>query len=147
AATHATLGPDVQVVGVQAEGAAAYPASLAAGHPVPLRTMHTTADGIAIGRPGQAPLQSVREHVQLVDTVSDEDLSRARVVLAGRAMLVVEPAGAAGVVELMRRPGGWDGRVVAILTGGNVDPLVLLKVLRHGMSAAGRYLQFKGRVP
>src|SRR5699024_2458713 len=147
AATHATLGPHVQVVGVQAEGAAAYPASLAAGHPIPLNTMHTMADGIAIGRPGQVPLQIVREHVQLVDTVSEEDLSRALLVLTERAKLVVEPSGAAGVAELMRRPGGWDGPVVAILTGGNVDPLVLLKVLRHGMSAAGRYLQFKARVP
>ncbi|WP_022918555.1 threonine ammonia-lyase [Ruania albidiflava] len=147
AATHATLGPHVQVVGVQAEGAAAYPASLAAGRPVPLTTMHTMADGIAIGRPGVVPLQLVREHVHRVDTVSEEDLSRALLVLTERAKLVVEPSGAAGVAELMRRPGGWDGPVVVILSGGNVDPLVLMKVLRHGMSAAGRYLQFKVRVP
>src|SRR5690625_2349969 len=109
--------------------------------------MHTMADGIAIGRPGQVPLQIVREHVQLVDTVSEEDLSRALLVLTERAKLVVEPSGAAGVAELMRRPGRWDGPVVAILSGGNVDPLVLLKVLRHGMSAAGRYLQFQVPVP
>src|SRR5699024_8275651 len=62
AATHATLGAHVQVVGVQAEGAAAYPASLAAGHPVPLTAMHTMADGIAIGRPGDVSLQLVRDH-------------------------------------------------------------------------------------
>lgn len=146
-AIHATLGPQVQVVGVQAEGAAAYPASLAAGHPVPLASMHTMADGIAIGRPGDVPLEIVRDEVQRVDTVSEEDLSRALLVLAERAKLVVEPSGAAGVAELMRRPGGWDGPVVAILSGGNVDPLVLMKVLRHGMVSAGRYLQCKVRVP
>lgn len=145
-AAHATLGPEAQVVGVQAEGAAAYPASLAAGHPVPLASMHTMADGIAIGSPGQVPLGIVREHVLRVETVSEEDLSRALLVLAERAKLVVEPSGAAGVAELMRRPGRLDGPVVVILSGGNVDPLVLMKVLRHGMAAAGRFLQFKVRV-
>ena len=145
-AAHATLGGDVEVVGVQAEGAAAYPASLAAGHPVPLTSMHTMADGIAIGTPGQVPLGIVRAHVQQVSTVSEEDLSRALLVLAERAKLVVEPSGAAGVAELMRRPGRLPGPVVVILSGGNVDPLVLMKVLRHGMAAAGRFLQFKVRV-
>ncbi|WP_147918168.1 threonine ammonia-lyase [Ruania zhangjianzhongii] len=145
-AAHATLGPEVQIVGVQAEGAAAYPASLAAGRPVPLESMHTMADGIAIGTPGQVPLGIVREHVRRVETVSEEDLSRALLVLAERAKLVVEPSGAAGVAELMRRPGRLEGPVVVILSGGNVDPLVLMKVLRHGMAAAGRFLQFKVRV-
>lgn len=146
-AVHATLGPEVDVVGVQAEGAAAYPASLAAGHPVALAAMHTMADGIAIGTPGQVPLEIVREQVHRVDTVSEEDLSRALLVLAERAKMVVEPSGAAGVAELMRRPGEFTGPVVVILSGGNVDPLVLMKVLRHGMVAAGRYLQLTVRVP
>ena len=145
-AAHATLGPEVQIVGVQAEGAAAYPASLAAGRPVPLASMHTMADGIAIGTPGQVPLGIVRDLVRRVETVSEEDLSRALLVLVERAKLVVEPSGAAGVAELMRRPGRMEGPVVVILSGGNVDPLVLMKVLRHGMAAAGRFLQFKVRV-
>src|SRR5699024_2256542 len=76
-AAHGTLGPDTETVGVQAEGAAAYPASLARGEPVALTQMHTMADGIASAAPGQVPLEIVRRQVRRMHTVSEEDLSRA----------------------------------------------------------------------
>lgn len=145
-AAHGTLGPDTEVVGVQAEGAAAYPASLAEGKPIALSDMHTMADGIAIAAPGQIPLDIVRRQVRRMHTVTEEDLSRALLLLAERAKMVVEPSGGAGVADLMRRPGEFTGPVVVILSGGNIDPLVLMKVLRHGMAAAGRFLQFQVRV-
>src|SRR5699024_3219858 len=97
----AALGRPVEVIGVQAEGAAAYPASLAAGHPVSLEFMQTMADGIAIGTPGDVPLQIVRESAARVETVSEEEISRAMLLLTERAKLVVEPSGAAGVAALM----------------------------------------------
>jgi len=145
-AAHGTLGPDTEVVGVQAEGAAAYPESIQRGQPVALTEMHTMADGIAIAAPGQVPLDIVRQQVQRMHTVSEEDLSRALLLLAERAKMVVEPSGGAGVADLLRRPGEFTGPVVVILSGGNIDPLVLMKVLRHGMVAAGRFLQFQVRV-
>jgi threonine dehydratase len=144
-AVHGALGEHVAVVGVQAEGAAAYPASLAQGRPVALATMQTMADGIAIGCPGQLPLEIIAREVQHVETVTEEELSQALLLLAERAKLVVEPAGAAGVAVLRRRPGQWEGPVVVVLSGGNVDPLVLMRVLQHGLVAAGRYLQVKVR--
>lgn len=145
-AVRGALDRDVTVVGVQAEGAAAYPASLAQGRPVPLAEMHTMADGIAIGRPGDVPLGIVAREVARVETVSEEEISRALLLLTERAKLVVEPSGAAGVAALLNHPGEWQGPVVVVLSGGNIDPLVLMRVLQHGLVAAGRYLQVKVRV-
>jgi threonine dehydratase len=142
------LKPDVRIVGVQAEGAAAYPRSLAEGHPVPCTSMHTMADGIAVGLPGEVPFEIVRRHVDAVETVSEEGLSRALLFLLERSKLVVEPAGAAAVARLLEAPdAGWEGPVVAVLSGGNIDPLLMLRIIRHGMAAAGRYLQIRVRVP
>jgi threonine dehydratase len=139
--------PDVRVVGVQAEQAAAYPASIAAGRPVPLARMTTMADGIAVGCPGEVPYALVRALVDDIRTVSEEALSKALLFLVERAKLVVEPAGAAGVAAMMSDPGAFEPPVAVVLSGGNIDPLLLLRVLRHGMAAAGRYLQFRLRVP
>jgi threonine dehydratase len=141
------LRPDVRVIGVQAESAAAYPASLAAGHPVALDRMATMADGIAVGCPGEVPYAIVAELVHEFVTVSEETLSRALLYLLERAKLVVEPAGAAGVAAVMADATEFRPPVVAVLSGGNIDPLLMLRVLRHGLAAAGRYLQFTVRVP
>ena len=140
--------PDVRVVGVQAEQAAAYPLSLAAGKPVAYENMQTMADGIAVGQPGDVPFALVRDLVDGMETVGEEELSRALLFLLERAKLVVEPAGAAAVAHLLARAGQpVDGPIVAVLSGGNIDPLLLLRIIRHGMAAAGRYLQFRVRVP
>ena len=142
------LKPDVRIIGVQAEQAAAYPLSLAAGKPVAFENMQTMADGIAVGMPGDVPYALVRELVDGMETVSEEALSRALLFLLERAKLVVEPAGAAAVAHLLTTAGRHvDGPVVAVLSGGNIDPLLLLRIIRHGMAAAGRYLQFRVRVP
>jgi threonine dehydratase len=139
--------PDVRIVGVQADRAAAYPASLEAGRPVPLARMTTMADGIAVGCPGEVPYAIVSALVHEVATVSEEMLSRALVYLLERAKLVVEPAGAASVAAVMAQPQLFEPPVVAVLSGGNIDPVLMLRVLRHGLAAAGRYLQFRVRVP
>jgi threonine dehydratase len=140
------LRPRVRVVGVQAENAAAYPASLAAGRPLALTRMATMADGIAVGRPGEVPFAIVRELVDDVVTVSEESLSRALLLCLERGKLVVEPAGAAGVAALLDRPDAFEPPVVAVLSGGNVDPLLLMRVLRHGLAVAGRFLSFRVRL-
>lgn len=141
------LKPGIRVVGVQAEGAAAYPSSLAAGQPLPLERMRTMADGIAVGCPGDVPFGMIQEFVDSIVTVSEESLSRALVLLLERAKLVVEPAGAAAVAALLDDPRAYEAPVVAVLSGGNIDPLLLLRVIRHGMASAGRYLSLRVRVP
>jgi threonine dehydratase len=142
----AELRPSVQVIGVQAARAASYPASLAAGHPIPAPELRTMADGIAVGLPGTVPFEILSSHHVPVRTVSEEDLSRALLLLAERAKLIVEPSGAASVASIMASPAGLSGPVVAILSGGNIDPLVLMRVVRHGLASAGRFLQLRVRL-
>lgn len=139
--------PDVRVVGVQAAGAAAYPASLAAGRPVAVDRMKTMADGIAVGLPGDVPFAAIRDHVDEIVTVDEESLSRAVLSTLERAKLVLEPAGAAAVAALLDDPHRWEGPTVAVLSGGNIDPLLLMRVIRHGMASAGRYLGCTVRIP
>lgn len=140
------LRPEVRVVGVQAEGAAAYPASLAAGEPRVLASMATMADGIAVGCPGQVPFAIVRDLVDDLVTVSEESLSRALLLCLERNKLVVEPAGAAGVAALLEAPESYQAPVAVVLSGGNVDPLLMQRVLRHGLAVAGRFLSFRARI-
>jgi len=139
--------PDISVIGVQAEGAAAYPESLRAGAPVALPSMATMADGIAVGRPGAVPFAEIAAHVDDVITVSEESISRALVLLLERAKMVVEPAGAVAVAAILDRPDRFATPAVAVLSGGNIDPLLLGKVIRHGMASAGRYLNIWVRIP
>ncbi|WP_030687340.1 threonine ammonia-lyase [Streptomyces globisporus] len=141
-----SLRPDVKVIGVQAEGAAAYPPSLAAGHPVVIESPVTMADGIKVGRPGDVPFALIQEYVDEVRTVSEDALSSALLLCLERAKLVVEPAGASPVAALLADPTSFRGPVVAVLSGGNVDPLLLQRILRHGMAAGGRYLSLRLRV-
>ncbi|MFE7565718.1 threonine ammonia-lyase [Streptomyces sp. NPDC057539] len=141
-----SLRPDVRVIGVQAAGAAAYPPSLAAGRPMEVDSPQTMADGIKVGRPGDIPFQLIQELVDEVRTVSEDELSSALLLCLERAKLVVEPAGASPVAALLGDPGAFHGPVVAVLSGGNVDPVLMQRILRHGMAAAGRYLSLRLRV-
>ncbi|MEO7130572.1 MAG: threonine ammonia-lyase [Dermatophilaceae bacterium] len=140
------LKPDVTIIGVQAEQAASYPASLRAGHPVPLARMSTMADGIAVGCPGEVPYSIIEHLVDGFRTVTEDQLSRSVLYLLERAKLVVEPAGAASTAALLDTSDTIEGPVVAVLSGGNIDPLLLLRIIRHGLTAGGRYLQFRVRV-
>jgi threonine dehydratase len=140
--------PGTRVIGVQAEQAAAYPLSLAAGRPTLFEGMATMADGIAVGLPGDVTFPLVRDLVDGIETVTEDSLSRALLFLLERAKLVSEPAGASAVAALLERPNRQDDKpIVAVVSGGNIDPLLLLRIIRHGMTAAGRYLQFRVRMP
>lgn len=141
------LKPDVKVIGVQAEGAATYPQSLQAGAPQTREQMNTMADGIAIARPGDVPFEIVQEYVDEFRTVTEDELSRAALMLLERAKLVVEPSGAAATAAVMNAPNDFEPPVAITLSGGNVDSLVLLRIIRHGMAAAGRYLSISVHTP
>ncbi|HZN72634.1 MAG TPA: threonine ammonia-lyase [Micromonosporaceae bacterium] len=139
------LRPDIQVIGVQAAGAAAFPPSLRAGRPERLKSYRTIADGIAVGCPGDLTYEHVSKLVDGVVTVTDEDISRALLMLLERGKLVAEPAGSVGVAALLAGVVQPEPPVVVVLTGGNIDPLLLLRVIEHGLAAAGRYLSFTVR--
>jgi threonine dehydratase len=109
--------------------------------------MATMADGIAVGCPGEVPFTAIQSYVDEIRTVSEESLSTALLALLERAKVVVEPAGAAAVSALLDSPGDFEGPVVVVLSGGNIDPLLLMRVIRHGMAAQGRYLSLRCRIP
>jgi threonine dehydratase len=140
--------PEVRVVGVQAGPCAAYPASLAAGHPVEIDPRPTIADGIAVRRPGELTLPLVARYVDDVVVVSDDEIAEAMVLLLEQSKLVVEGAGAVATAALLA--GRVDvparGTTVSVLSGGNVDATVLAAAVRHHETAVGRSLVLVGRI-
>jgi threonine dehydratase len=142
-----SLDPQLKIVGVQAEAVAPCVPSLEAGHPVAVRAQPTMADGIAISRPGDIAIGILSVMADGFVTVSEAALSRGLLLCLERAKQVVEPAGAAAVAALLSYPGEFEPPVVAVLSGGNIDPLLLSKLLRHGLAAAGRFLGLRCRLP
>lgn len=150
AAAIKAVRPDVRVIGVEPAGAASTRASLDAGHPVSLAGVSTIADGIAVKRPGELTLAHIRQLVDDVVTVTDEAIARAVLLLVERAKQVVEPAGAASLAALLEHDLvqglSRDKPIVALLCGGNVDPLLLNRIIQSGLYEEGRYLVFTTRV-
>ncbi len=140
-------GRKIRIVGVQAENAASFIPSLAAGEPVTITTSPTIADGIAVARPGDLTFQMVQRYVDDIVTVSDDDIARAIVMLLERTKLVAEPAGAAGVAALLMNRVEVHGPTATILSGGNIDPLLLQRVIGHGLAASSRYLKLRILLP
>jgi threonine dehydratase len=143
----ALVGRTVRIIGVQAENAAAYPPSLKAGEPVNIDVHPTISDGIAVARPGTKNFDIIKDAVDEVVTVSDDDTARALVMLLERAKMVVEPAGAVGVAAIMAGKVKNAGTTVAILSGGNIDPLLLQRIVAHGLAASERYLKLRVMLP
>jgi threonine dehydratase len=121
--------PEVRIVGVQAglEG-------------------WTIADGIAVKSVGEHTGRILEENLDELINVTDEEICQAIVLLLERSKLVVEGAGAVGVAALLTGKAGGEGSAVAVLSGGNIDPTVLISVMRHGLTAAGRYLVLRTRL-
>jgi threonine dehydratase len=140
--------PQARLIGVQAEAVAPVRASMAAGHPVAVTVGATMADGIAVATPGALTTALMARLGTRVLTVTEENLSRALLFCLERAKQLAEPAGAAGVAALLEHPAAlFEPPVIVVLSGGNIDPLLLSKVLRHGLSAAGRYMAFRCKLP
>lgn len=140
-------GRTIRIIGVQAANAAAYPASLAAGEPTEISLVPTIADGIAVSKPGILNFSIIRDAVDEVVTVTEDDIARAMLVLLERAKLVVEPAGAAAVAAILAGKVPADGTTVAILSGGNIDPLLMQRVIGNGLAASDRYLKLSIMMP
>ncbi len=143
-------GRPMRIIGVQAANAAAYPPSLAAGEATTIVIGPTIADGIAVATPGLLNFAIVQDCVDEVVTVTEDDTARALLVLLERAKLVVEPAGAVAVAAIIAGKipvSDTGGSTVAILSGGNIDPLLMQRVISHGLAASGRYLKLRIMLP
>jgi threonine dehydratase len=145
--TAAESGRKIKVIGVQSEHAAPYVPSLKSGELTEITISRTIADGIAVGKPGRIPFELIRQHVDKVVTVSDDEIAKAIVVLMERSKQVVEPAGAVAVAALMSGAFKPKGKTVAVLSGGNIDPLLMQKVIGHGLAASERYTTISVMLP
>ncbi|MFN4847269.1 MAG: threonine ammonia-lyase [Rhodoluna sp.] len=137
----------IKVYGVQSEHAAAYPPSLRSGKPVEIQTTPTIADGISVSKPGKVPFELIKKNIDKVVTVSENEIAKAILVLLERSKQVVEPAGAVGVAAILAGKLKLKGKTVVILSGGNMDPLLLQRVVRHGLAAAERYTTISVMLP
>jgi threonine dehydratase len=136
------LRPAIRVVGVEAEVLSAMLASLEEGKPVTLEPATTLADGIAVKRPGDLTFEHVRAHVDEVVTVSEEEIASAILYLLEREKTVVEGAGAVGVAALMNQKLRAEGqKVVAVISGGNIDVNVIARVIERGLVRDGRLVR------
>jgi threonine dehydratase len=133
------LRPALRIVGVQAAACAPVAGGDAHGF--------TIAEGIAVKHPGELTTSIVRDLLDDVVMVTDEEISQAIVLSLERAKLLVEGAGAAPLAALLAGRVGGEGAVVVVLSGGNIDPSLLITVMRHGLTLAGRYLVVRTRVP
>ena len=140
-------GRTVRVIGVQAANASPYPVSLEKGAPTQITILPTIADGIAVSKPGELNFEIVRRVVDEVVTVSEDDMAQALLVLLERAKLVVEPAGAVGVAAILAGQVSASGTTVVILSGGNIDPMIMERVISHGLAASERYLKLRIPLP
>ncbi len=147
AAAYRALQPATRIIGVEAAGAASMVASLVAAVPCALTSLATICDGIAVKSPSALTLAHVRALVDEVVVVDDDAVGEALVVLLERAKAVVEPSGAAGLAAVMTGAVRSDQPIAVVLSGGNVDSLLLSKLIEHGLSQAGRYLRMRIEVP
>jgi threonine dehydratase len=127
--------PEVEIVGVQAASC------------LPGGSGFTIADGIAVKAPGEFTMAILDGLLTALVSVTDEEISTAIVLLLERAKLVVEGAGAVGVAALLAGKVPGDGPVAIVLSGGNIDATLLISVMRHGLTHAGRYVVLRTRVP
>ena len=143
----AAEGRVIRIIGVQAANAAPYPLSLVNGEATEITITPTIADGIAVAKPGILNFEIIREVVDEIVTVEEADIARALLVLLERAKLVVEPAGAVSVAAILSGKVPASGNTVAILSGGNIDPLVMERIISHGLAASERYLKLRIPMP
>lgn len=136
-------GCPARLVGVEAESAASMAASMRSGTVTEVHDLSTIADGIAIKAPSALTLAHAERYVDDIVTVDDSCIGEATVLLLERAKAVVEPSGAAALAAVLSGGVTGPGPVLLVLSGGNVDPLLLTNLVERGLSAAGRYVRFE----
>ena len=134
------LRPDIAIVGVQAKRFSAA-AALFNGEPVPTPKAGTVAEGIAVGMPGERTMPLIREHVDRLVTVADRDIERAIFVLLEVEKTVTEGAGAAALAALLVEPSLARGKTAVVLSGGNIDMMILSSVLQRGLVRSRRLVR------
>jgi len=137
------IKPSIQIIGVQAQNAAAIVRSFESGKHVVLDSIATIADGIAIKHPGEIPLELIHKYVDSMVTVTDDELAAAILLLLERSKLAVEPSGASSLAAVLEGKIDCEGKtVVCVLTGGNIDVSFMHKIIERGLVKRDRIMEF-----
>jgi threonine dehydratase len=141
------LTPAVRIIGVQSAGVPTYLEARSKGEPIQIEPQQTIADGIAVSRPSQMCYSMIEDLVDDIVAVEDQEITEAVALLLERAKLLVEPSGAVALAALLSGEVRPSGRTVAVLSGGNVDLLLIDGIVRHGLESRGRFASFWVTVP
>ena len=142
------INPRIQVIGVQSSRLPSMKAAIAAGHLVTLPVATTLADGIAVRRAGERTLPMVRKYVDEIVTVEEEEIASAILLLLEQEKTVAEGAGAAAVAAILHRKIDCTGkRIVAIVSGGNIDVGILSRIIERGLAKDGRLIRLRIHLP
>lgn len=142
-----SLVPGARIVGVHAQAVPTYIASREAGRPMTVDVAATVADGIAVGRPSDLAFELIETHVDDLVTVSDAAATRSVALLLERSKLLVEPSGAVAVAAVADGLIDARGPIVCVLSGGNIDLLLLDSLVRHGLESEGRFASLDVTIP
>ena len=140
------LNPNVKVIGVEPTGAASMKASLEAGHIVPLPTVDTIADGVAVKTPGDQVFPYIQENLDDIITIEDNELVSAFLDMTETHKMIVENAGLLTVAALYHLD-CKNQNVVPILTGGNMDIITMSSLIQNGLINRGRVFTFSVQLP
>ncbi len=140
--------PDIRVIGVEAEGAAAMKNSVDLGEVVPFDNVHTIADGIAVKTPGAKTFEIIREYVDDILTVSDNEIALTVYHLLQRAKILAEPAGAVGLTAALYKQAAIEGEnVVCLISGGNIRMDLLQQILEKSLLESGLRIRMEIIIP
>lgn len=140
--------PKIKMIGVQTARVPSMRAALEKGEPVELPAASTIADGIAVRRCGVETVPMVARYVDQIVTVEEEEIASAILYLLEKEKTVAEGAGAAGVAALLHAKTNLKGKnTVALVCGGNIDPIFLSRIIERGLVKDGRLVRLRVNVP
>ena len=143
-----SLKPDVKIIGVEAENAASMRASLDENKKVTLTSSNTMADGIAVKTPGDLTLEIVKEYVDEVVTVSEEEIQKTILRLIEEGKTTAEGAGATSIAAILEEKYDFsDGKVCAVLSGGNINVNTVSRIIKNGLFETGRMTEVATVIP
>ena len=138
-----SLNPKIKIIGVEPKGADAMKRSLEAGKIVELKTTNTLADGVAVKKPGELGFEIAKDLVDKIITVTEEEIMEAFLTVMEKHKMVCEPAGALAIAAVLNKElKGKNNKIVAIVSGGNIDVITISTMVSKGLIKMGRIFEF-----
>lgn len=142
------VNPEVKIIGVEPENAASMKKSIEAGKIITLDSANTMADGVAVKTPGKITFEHVKKYVDEIVTVSEEEIIHAILRLLEEGKVTSEGAGASSVAAILEKKYDFsDGKVCAVLSGGNINMNAISRIIKSGLFDSGRMTEISTIIP